>query len=79
MRGVETPASCEPRLACDCCRRLVDYLRGSIWHGEDRICRQCFVEWYDGERPTMGTDESDKLAIGEWVRKKHGLPPLSPP
>jgi hypothetical protein len=72
----ETMASCEVMRACDCCKREVDYVRGSIWHGEDRICCECFVEWYDGDRPTMGTDDSDALAIGNWVRKRHGLPPL---
>ena len=36
------------RLLCDCCGRDVDYVRGSMWHGEHRICRACFYVWYDG-------------------------------
>jgi hypothetical protein len=74
---IETMASCEVMHACDCCKRKVDYLRGSMWHGEDRICRECFGEWYDESRPTARTDESDKRAIGDWVRKRHGLSALT--
>jgi hypothetical protein len=29
---------------CDCCGRLVTYVRGSMWHGESRIA--CFHVWY---------------------------------
>jgi hypothetical protein len=61
---------------CDCCKREVDYVRASIWHGDHRICCECFIEWYDGDRPTMGTDQSNKRAIGDWVRRKHGLAAL---
>ena len=64
-------------LVCDCCKRTVDYVRGSMWHGNDRICKECFIEWYDGNRPTAGRDESDKLLIGNWIRKKHGLAALA--
>jgi hypothetical protein len=69
---METMASCEVRRVCDCCRREVDYVFGSFWHSGDRICRECFIEWYDADRPTGATDDSDKQAIGDWVRKKHG-------
>jgi hypothetical protein len=67
---------------CDCCEREVDKVRRGqameLWFGKDHICNECFREWYDGDRPTMGTDDSDKLNIGNWVRKKHNLPPLNP-
>jgi hypothetical protein len=66
---------------CDCCRREVDSVRSGkaaeLWFGEDRICRECFIEWYDGDRPGYGIDNS-RLSIGNWVRKKHSLPPLCP-
>lgn|GEM_PF-4465958 len=61
---------------CDCCEREVDYVRGSMWHGDNRICKECFIEWYDGDRPTYGTDDSNKLNIGNWIRKRHGLGPI---
>jgi hypothetical protein len=32
---------------CDCCGRMVRYVRGSMWHGRDRICLACFYVWYD--------------------------------
>lgn len=32
---------------CDCCGCMVSYVRGSMWHGESRICRPCFYIWYD--------------------------------
>lgn len=63
---------------CDCCRRHVDKVRGSNWHGASRICSECFIEWYDGDRPiTCEADLRDPIAIGNWVRKRHGLPPLA--
>ena len=43
---------------CDCCGRLVAYVRGSMWHGEDRICRACFAVWYDPSEPIDVTDRS---------------------
>jgi len=63
-------------IICDCCKRAVDHVRASLWHGDDRVCRECFVEWYDGDRPTIGIDNSNKRAIGNWIRQKHGLAPL---
>ena len=65
---------------CDCCRRKVDYVRTSMWHEPDLICRECFMEWYDGDDPSISADldnVSNKLRIGNWIRKKHGLPPLA--
>jgi hypothetical protein len=32
---------------CDYCGCEVSYVRGSLWHGEDQICRPCFFTWYD--------------------------------
>jgi hypothetical protein len=67
-------------LICDCCKRKVDSVRSGpvaeLWFGDDRICRECFIEWYDGNRPTADCDQSNKLNIGNWVRKKHGLQAL---
>jgi hypothetical protein len=67
-------------MICDCCRRKVDHVRegsfSQLYFGDDKICNECFREWYDGDRPTMGTDDSDKLNIGNWIRKKHGFEPI---
>jgi hypothetical protein len=63
-----------PRPICDCCQREVDYVRGSMWHGTDRICLECFYQWYD---PDSGTfDSCNKIELGNYVRSKHGLPPM---
>ena len=59
-------------MVCDCCRREVDYVRGSMWHGSAKICRECFYEWYD---PSSGVDPTDPISIGNYVRNKHGLKP----
>jgi len=41
------------------------------------ICSECFIEWYDGDRPIKcEADLRDALAIGNWIRKRHGLPPM---
>ena len=32
---------------CGCCGCMVSYVRGSNWHGGDRLCRPCFFIWYD--------------------------------
>lgn len=62
---------------CDCCRRQVEKVRGSMWHGTSRICSECFIEWYDGDRPiTCEADLGSPLSIGNWIRKRHGLPPM---
>lgn len=63
-----------PKPVCDCCRREVDRVRGSVWHGEDHICPECFSQWYD---PDCGSfDNTDPIQLGNYVRAKHGLPPL---
>lgn len=61
----------QPKPICAACQREVDYVRGSMWHGEDKICRECFIEWYDGHGST------NPVEIGNYVREKHGLPALS--
>jgi hypothetical protein len=60
-------------MICDCCRRDVEYVRGSFWHGEARICLECFAQWYDLDQ----IDTSDRVSIGNYVRLRHGLPPLA--
>jgi hypothetical protein len=62
-------------MRCDCCRRVVDYHRASFWHGDARICRECFAQWYDPDNVQL--DATDPLNIGNYVRLKHGLPPLA--
>ena len=58
---------------CDACQREVDYVRGSMWHGKDRICLECFHMWYDSDQ---GVDNTSAASIGNAVRAKHGLDPL---
>ena len=61
-------------LICDCCQREVDYVRGSIWHLEARICRECFCQWYDPDNGTF--DNCNPVELGNYVRRKNGLEPL---
>ena len=62
-------------MICDCCRREVDYFRGSFWHGDTKVCRECFAQWSDLDNDSIGS--SDPRSIGNYVRLKHGLPPLA--
>jgi hypothetical protein len=62
-------------MICDYCRREVDYFRGSFWHGDSRICRECFAQWSDPDNDTIGS--SDIESVGNYVRLRHGLPPLA--
>jgi hypothetical protein len=62
-------------MICDCCRRNVDYVRGSFWHGDARICRECFAQWYSPDDDHF--DASDTASIGNYVRLRHGLPPIA--
>lgn len=62
---------------CDACEREVDRVRGSIWHGEAAICLECFAQWYDPDNGTF--DPCDPVQLGNHIRAKHGLPPLSRP
>lgn len=64
-----------PRI-CDACEREVDYVRSSMWHGTAAICRDCFSQWYDPDNGDV--DCTNPVSIGNYVRKKHGLPPLPP-
>jgi hypothetical protein len=63
-----------PKLVCDACQRAADSVRGSMWHGDHRICCDCFYQWYDPDNEEV--DVTSALSIGNYVRKKHGLPPL---
>jgi hypothetical protein len=62
-------------MICDSCRRDVDYVRGSFWHGEARICRECFANWRDPDND--GLASADAASVGNYVRLRHGLPPLA--
>jgi hypothetical protein len=69
-------ALCECHLPpmCSCCQREVERVRGSIWHGTLNLCDECFLQWYDPDNGTI--DNTDPMSIGNYVRKKHGLPAL---
>lgn len=67
-------AAFEVNHTCHCCQRPVPRVRSSMWHGEYRICPECFTQWYD---PDTDIDVTNPIAIGNYVRSKHGLPPLS--
>lgn len=71
MYGKDAAVEIAP--VCDCCHRTVERVRGSMWHGRDRVCPECFIMWYD---PDGDIDVTNRLAVGNAVRKKHGLPPL---
>lgn len=68
------PINAPAPLVCDCCKRTVDRVRGSMWHGTARICLECFCQWYDPDSHEI--NPTDPESIGNYVRKKHGLPPL---
>lgn len=59
---------------CDACQREVDYVRSSMWHRGSFICRDCFSQWYDPDNGSF--NNCDPIELGNYVRKKHGLPPL---
>ncbi len=62
-------------MICESCRRDVDYVRSSFWHGEARICRECFAQWCDPDNDLAASTEA--AGIGNYVRLRHGLPPLA--
>jgi hypothetical protein len=62
-------------MICDCCRRQVDHVRASFWLREARICGECLAEWCDPDNDHV--DSADTASIGNFVRLKHGLPPLA--
>jgi hypothetical protein len=59
---------------CDACKREVDRVRGSMWHGEKRICLECFGQWYHPDNGSF--DNCNPVSLGNYVRSKHGLAPL---
>lgn len=60
---------------CHACKRSGVRLRGSHWHGERRICLDCFFQWYDPDNSSF--DNCNPLQLGNYVRSKHGLEPLT--
>jgi len=40
-------------------------------------CYECFSVWYDGDDAPESVDRTLRRDVGNWVRKKHGLPPLT--
>ncbi len=64
-----------PKPVCDACQREVDRVRGSMWHGDAGICTECFCQWYDPDNGTF--DNCNPVELGNYVRSKHGLPPLA--
>ena len=61
-------------MICDCCRRDVDYAGDSFWHRDARICRECFAQWCDPNNDQI--ESTDYASIGNYVRLRHGLPPI---
>lgn len=59
---------------CHACQREVDRVRSSMWHYPDRICLECFYQWYDPDYE--GVDSTSALSIGNATRRKLGLPLL---
>jgi hypothetical protein len=62
-------------MICDCCRREVDYVRASFWHGDARLCRECFAQWCSPDCDQFGS--GGPMSVGNYVRLRHGLPPLA--
>jgi hypothetical protein len=62
-------------MICNVCRREVDYVRASFWHGEARICRECLAEWSNPDNDLVRP--GDAASVGNYVRLRHGLPPLA--
>jgi len=62
-------------MICDSCQRDVDYVRGSFWHGDARICRECLAQWCDPDNDQLAS--ADAASVGNYVRLRHGLPPLA--
>jgi hypothetical protein len=64
----------KPKLICNTCQREVDRVRGSMWHDQDRICIECFSQWYDPDNNSF--DNCNPRELGNYVRSKHGLSPI---
>lgn len=60
-------------LICDTCLRQVGMLHSRPWFGEAHICRDCFIEWYDGDGCVVPVE------IGRRVRERCGLEPIAKP
>ena len=74
MVGKDIGVSDMPQPVCDCCRRAVERVRGSMWHGTSKICPECFGQWYDPDNGSF--DNCNPLELGNYVRSKHGLSAL---
>jgi hypothetical protein len=61
-------------MICDCCRRDVDYGGDPFWHRDARICRECFARWCEPDNDQIAS--TDYASIGNYVRLRHGLPPI---
>jgi len=46
-------------MICDCCRRDVEYVKASFWHGDAKICRECFAQWYDPDNGSIQLHRCD--------------------
>lgn len=66
--------ACLQGYVCECCQRVVDRVRGSLW-GHKATCTECFSQWYDPDNSTF--DHLNPVSVGNYVRSKHGLPPLA--
>jgi hypothetical protein len=62
-------------MICHSCRRDVDYVRASFWHGDAMMCQECFAHWRDLDNVYTGA--GDAASVGNYVRLQHGLPPLA--
>jgi hypothetical protein len=60
-------------MICPCCRRDVEFVRASYWHGDSNMCRECFARWHDPDNDQI----TDTVSIGNHVRLRYGLPPLA--
>jgi hypothetical protein len=61
-------------MICDCRRRDVACAGDSFWHRDARICRECFALWGDPANDEI--ESTDYASIGNYVRLRHGLPPI---
>jgi hypothetical protein len=62
-------------MICEACRRDVDYVRASFWHGDAPMCRECIAQWSDPDNVQISA--GDAASVGNYVRLRHGLPPLA--
>ena len=62
-------------MICQYCRREVEFVRTSFWHGDAKLCGECLAQWYDPDNDQVST--TDPVSIGNHVRLKHGQPLLA--